>query len=336
MNDPLIFEKKNVLVTGGAGFIGSHLCERLLREAKVICIDDFSNSKITNIEHLLQYPDFEFIKYDVNSPLDLDQFPELDKFKVKFQGIQEIYHLACPTSPKNFETFKIQSLWANSRAILSTLDLAVKYRAKYVFASSSVVYGPPTTEHYIFSESDEGRVNHLNPRGCYDEGKRFAETCVETYRQVYKVDAKIARVFTTYGPRMKLRDGLLIPDFILNAIEGRDLVVYGDETLEQSMCFVTDLVDGLARLMSSDPDVTLVNFGSEDPLKMVAVAKKIIEMTNSRSQIVFENPLLFLTKRGTPDLKRAKEELGWLPLIRLEEGLRLAIDYTIANKEALV
>lgn len=325
-----------LLITGGAGFIGSHLCERLLREAKVICIDDFSNSKITNIEHLLQYPDFEFIKYDVNSPLDLDQFPELDKFKVKFQGIQEIYHLACPTSPKNFETFKIQSLWANSRAILSTLDLAVKYRAKYVFASSSVVYGPPTTEHYIFSESDEGRVNHLNPRGCYDEGKRFAETCVETYRQVYKVDAKIARVFTTYGPRMKLRDGLLIPDFILNAIEGRDLVVYGDETLEQSMCFVTDLVDGLARLMSSDPDVTLVNFGSEDPLKMVAVAKKIIEMTNSRSQIVFENPLLFLTKRGTPDLKRAKEELGWLPLIRLEEGLRLAIDYTIANKEALV
>lgn len=336
MNDPLIFEKKNVLVTGGAGFIGSHLCERLLREAKVICIDDFSNSKITNIEHLLQYPDFEFIKYDVNSPFDLDQFPELDKFKVKFQGIQEIYHLACPTSPKNFEHLKIQSLWANSRAILSTLDLAVKYRSKYVFASSSVVYGPPTPDHYIFSEDDEGKVNHLTPRGCYDEGKRFAETCVETYRQVYKVDAKIARIFTTYGPRMKLRDGLLIPDFILNAIEGRDLVVYGDETLEQAMCFITDMVDGLVRLMNSDPEVTLVNFGSEDPLKMVDVAKKIIQMTNSSSQIVYENPLLFLTKRGTPNLKRAKEELGWLPLVRLEDGLRLAIDYTLANKEALV
>ena len=258
-----IFEKKNVLVTGGVGFIGSHLCERLLRDAKVICMDDFSNSQIRNVEHLLQYPDFEFIKYDVNQPIDLDDFPELDKFKVKFQGIQEIYHLACPTSPKDFESLKIHSLWANSRAMLSTLDLAVKYKAKYAFASSSVVYGPPTPDHNFFTEPDEGKVNHLSPRGCYDEGKRFAETCVETYRQVYHIDAKIARIFTTYGPRMKLRDGLLIPDFILNAIEGRDLVIYGDEALEQSLCYITDTVDGLVRLMASGPDVSLINFGSE-------------------------------------------------------------------------
>lgn len=332
-----IFEKKNVLVTGGAGFIGSHLCERLLREAKVICIDDFSNSDLRNIEHLLQYPDFEFIKFDVNQPLDLDLFPELDKFKVKFQGIQEIYHLACPTSPKNFENLKIHSLWANSRAMLSTLDLAVKYKAKYVFGSSSVVYGDATDEHNLFVEDDEAqKLNHLSPRGCYDEGKRFAETCVETYAQVYKIDAKIARIFTTYGPRMKLRDGLLVPDFILHAIEGKDLIIYGDGQMEQSLCFVTDTVDGLVRLMKAPAELRIVNIGSEEPIKMIEVAEKIISMTRSSSRIVFEAPLVFLTRKGKPDLRRAKEELGWLPLVRLEDGLQRTIDYTVANKEALL
>ncbi len=332
-----IFEKKNVLVTGGAGFIGSHLCERLLREAKVICIDDFSNSHIRNIEHLLQYPDFEFIKSDVNQPIDLAAFPELDKFRVKFQGIQEVYHLACPTSPKNFENLKIHSLWANSRALLSTLDLALQFKAKYLFASSSVVYGDATEEHKFFSENDEAqKLNHLSPRGCYDEGKRFAETCVETYRQVYHIDAKIARVFTSYGPRMKLRDGLLIPDFILNALDGKDLVIYGDETLEQTLCFVTDMVDGLVRLMGTGPEVSIVNFGSDVPLKMMDVAQKIIDLTHSSSRIVFEAPLIFLTRKGTPDLHRAKEELGWLPLVRLDDGLQRTIDFTVANKEALL
>lgn len=330
-----IFEKKNVLVTGGAGFLGSHLCERLVREAKVICIDDLSNSSIQNIEHLLQYPDFEFIKYDINNDIDLDAFDELDKFKVKYQGVQEIYHLACPTSPKNFESLKIQSLWANSRAMLSTLNLAVKYRAKYVFTSSSVVYGDPTPEQYIFSEEDEGLVDHLSPRACYDEGKRFAETCVETYRQVYGIDAKIGRVFTTYGPRMHLRDGLLIPDFILNALEGKPLTIYGDKELSQSLCFVNDIIDGLVRLMKSSPDVDIVNLGSDYMLRMIDVAQMIIDLTESQSQIVFEDPLIFLTKKGIPDLQRAKNYLQWIPLVRLEDGLRKTIDYTIANKQML-
>lgn len=331
-----IFEKKNVLVTGGAGFLGSHLCERLLKEANVICMDDFSNSSIRNIDHLLQYPDFEFIKYDVTGPIDLDDFVELEKFKVKFQGIQEIYHLACPTSPKNFESLKIKSLKANSNAMISTLDLAVHYRAKYVFASSSVIYGPETDEKKVFSEEDGGIVNHLSPRGCYDEGKRFAETCVETYRQVYGLDGKIARVFTTYGPLMKLRDGLLIPDFILDALDGRPLVIYGNDELEQSLCYVSDMVDALVRLMHTGPDVTLVNIGSDQIMKMSDIAKKIIAMTNSSSQITYEQPLEFLTKKGLPDLKRAKEQLEWIPLVRLEDGLQRTIDYTIANKEALM
>lgn len=329
-----IFDKKNVLVTGGAGFLGSHLCERLLSEAKVICMDDLSNSSIQNVEHLLQYPDFEFLKYDVNNPIDLEEFEELDKFKIKFQGIQEIYHLACPTSPKNFSDLKIHSLKANSNSMIYTLDLAVKYRAKYLFTSSAVVYGEPTGASF-FSENDQGNLNHLSPRSCYNEGKRFAETCVETYRQVYGIDVKIARVFTTYGPRMKLRDGLMIPDFILDALEGRDLVVYGTGEEKQSFCYVTDVVDGLLRLMRGGPELSIVNIGSEQPLSVVEVANKIIEMTSSSSKLVFEEPLEFLSKKGLPDLRRAKEQMDWIPLVRLEDGLHHTIDFAIANKEML-
>lgn len=330
-----IFEKKNVLVTGGAGFLGSHLCERLLSEAKVICVDDLSNSHIQNIDHLLQYPDFEFIKYDSNNPFDLMAFPELDKFRVRFQGVQEVYHLACPTSPKNFADLKIHSLLANSRAVLNTLELALQYRAKYVLGSSAVVYGPPVDDSVRFVETDEGVVDHLSPRACYDEGKRFAETCVETYRQVYHLDAKMARIFTTYGPRMKLRDGLLIPDFIVNALEGKDLVIYGEHDLDQSLCYVTDIVDGLIRLMRTGPDMSLVNLGDDRLYRMADIAKTIIQMTESESQIVYEAPMIYMSKRGIPDLTRAKEGLGWLPLVRLEDGLRKTIDYAIANKEIM-
>ena len=219
--------------------------------------------------------------------------------------------------------------------MIYTLDLAVKYRAKYVFSSSSVVYGPPTEERFTFVEEDEGVVNHLSPRGCYDEGKRFAETCVETYRQVFGIDAKIARVFTTYGPRMKLRDGLLVPDFILDALDGRDLVIYGDEKLEHSLCYVTDMIDGFVRLMNSGPEISLLNLGSDQIYKMSEVAQKIIDMTGSSSRIVFEKPLIFLTKKGMPNLTRAKSTLEWIPLIRLEDGLKNTIDFTIANKEML-
>lgn len=330
-----IFEKKNVIVTGGTGFIGSHLCERLLKEAKVICIDDLSNSSIQNIEHLLQYPDFEFIKYDVAQPIDLDSFPELDKFRVKFQGVQEVYHLACPTSPRNFEHLKLHSLWANSTAMLSTLNLAVKYRAKYVFGSSSVVYGDATEQRDTFVETDEGVVHHLSPRACYDEGKRFAETCTETYRQVHGIDAKIARIFTTFGPRMKLRDGLLVPDFILSALDGQDLVIYGDGSMTTSLCYVTDMVDGLVRLMHSGPDVRVINLGSENMISVQEIAERVIAMTGSSSRITYEDELVFLSRKGKPDLAYVKEKLGWLPLVRIEDGLQKTIDYTIANKEAL-
>jgi UDP-glucuronate decarboxylase len=333
--DNPIFDKKNVLVTGGAGFIGSHLCERLLKDAKVICMDDFSNSSIQNIEHLLQYPDFEFIKNDINNPIDLEEFDELDKFKVKFQGIQEVYHLACPTNIKEFEKLKMNTLWANSKAMISTLDLAVQYKAKYLFASSSIVYGPATEEKIVFTEEQEGVVNHLSPRACYDEGKRFAETCVETYRQVHNLDVKIARIFRTYGPRMRLRSGLFISDFILDALEGRDLEIYGGQEKAQTLCYVSDIVDGMVRFMDALPDVSVMNLGSDAMYRLSDVANKIIELTDSSSKVVFRDPMAFVSRPGVPDLSSAREKLGWLPLIRVEDGLQKTVDYTIANRTRL-
>jgi UDP-glucuronate decarboxylase len=334
--DSPIFEKKNVLVTGGAGFIGSHLCEKLLREANVICVDDFSNSSPENINHLLQYPDFEFINLDVNQPIDLTQFAELDKFKIKFQGVQEIYHLACPTSPADFEKLKMKSLLANSSAMINTLDLAVKYRAKYIFTSSSVVYGSASPEKFTFKEDDQGIVNHLSPRACYDEGKRFAETCVATYSQVYGLDAKIARIFTTYGPHMRLFEGQPIIDLIVNALEGKDVVVPGGENHMTTLCYVSDMVDGLVSLMATDSSVKVVNLGGDTIIKTMDAAKKIVAMTESTSQIVAGEELSFVTHPGVPDLYYTKNILGWFPLVTLEQGLAKTIEYAVANKQTLL
>ncbi len=334
--DTPIFEKKNVLVTGGAGFIGSHLCDRLLKEAKVICLDDFSNSSPYNINHLLQYPDFEFINYDINKPINLEEFSELEKFRIKFQGVQEIYHLACPTSPDDFEKLKMKSLLANSMAMINTLNLAVKYRAKYLFTSSAVVYGSARSDRDTFKEEDQGVVDHLSPRACYDEGKRFAETCVETYRQVYGLDAKIARIFTTFGPRMKLFEGQPVIDWIMSALNNESIVLYGDNEASTALCYITDIIDGLGRLMASDPEMKVVNLGGDQVIKLVDLAQLIIEMTSSSSAISSREPLSFITKKGLPDLRLAKNNLGWFPLVRLSDGLRKTIDYAIAFKESML
>jgi UDP-glucuronate decarboxylase len=230
----------------------------------------------------------------------------------------------------------MQSLWANSTAMVNTLDMAVKYHAKYLFTSSAVVYGQEQGRVDLYKETDQGIVDQLSERACYDEGKRFAETCVETYRQVYGLDTKIARVFTTYGPHMKIFDQQLIPDFIINAIEGKDLVIYGDENFSTSLCYVSDVVDGLVRMQNTGPEIKLANLGGEKAIPYLEVAQAIIQMTNSTSKITLQDPLLFLTSKGLPDISYAKHALDWVPLVRLEEGLRKTIDYIIARKETLL
>ncbi|MEK7102205.1 MAG: NAD-dependent epimerase/dehydratase family protein, partial [Patescibacteria group bacterium] len=217
----------------------------------------------------------------------------------------------------------------------NTLELARQYKAKYLFASSSVVYGPPQGDNHRFKEEDEGVVDHMSSRACYDEGKRFGETYVDTYRQVYGVDVRLARIFRTYGPRMQLREGHLMPDFIIDALDGKALVIYGDEKFSTSVSYVSDVVDALLRLMHVNEYLGPVNIGDDKRYLMSEIAQKIIAMTNSSSQIRYEPPIEFLTPLGLPDLTKAREELGWVPLVRLEDGLRKTIDYTIANKDAL-
>ncbi|MDO8463533.1 MAG: GDP-mannose 4,6-dehydratase [bacterium] len=328
-----IFDKPNILVTGGAGFIGSHLCERLLDRAKVICLDNFVSGTQQNIEHLLQRPDFVFIKHDVTAPIDLNAFPELVRFKVEFQGVQEIYHLACPTSPKDFEDLRVETLLANSYGTVNALHLASQFRAKFLLGSSSVVYGARDRERYQ-AEDDYGVVDHLGPRACYDEGKRFAETVVATYRQQYSIDTKIARIFRTYGPRQRLRIGEMIPDFVVNALEGKDLTIYGDETFTTSLTFVDDVVAGLIALMESEEGGPM-NLGSTEMHRIADVARMVIEMTGSASSVRFVEPLLFMTPQGVPDISKARNLLGWTPITRLEDGLQKTIDFAQAHRELL-
>lgn len=329
-----LFERKNVLVTGGAGFIGSHLCDRLVKECSVICVDNFITSGVANIDHLLQDPNFEFINHDITKPLDLLSFPELERFKVRFQGIQEIYHLACPISKRHFDDFKIATILTNSIGVKNVLDIAVAHRAKVLYASSSVLYGARRDGTPV-RETDECRFDHLTTRGAYDEGKRFSEAILQTYADVYGFDVKIARIFRTFGPRMKIFDGNLIPDMVLSALENKDIVLTGDEETRVSLAYVSDVVDGLVRLMATPIDVTLVNLGSDTDLRLVSVAQKIIEATGSSSRIRFEAPGPYAAEAPPPDITRAREILGWIPLVRLDDGLRKMIEYAKSHRHLI-
>lgn len=335
MNNQFISGRKNILVTGGAGFIGSHLCEELVKDNHIICIDNFIGGSEENIGHLLQFPNFRFVKHDINQPLDLDELPELKKFKVKFQGIQEIYHLACPTSAKNFDSLRVATLKTNSVGIINVLDMALKYKTeKFLLTSSSVVYGPKRDDNQFFKEEEMGKVNFIGPRSCYDEGKRFAETCAATYKETNQLDVKIARIFRTYGPRMPLFDGQMIPDFVLQALNNKPLIIYGDKIFSTSLCYVKDIIDGLIKLMDSEISKP-VNLGGEREYKMFEIAQKIIELTDSKSEIIFRPPLLFMTPLGFPDINKAKDKLNWFPLISIEEGLKRTIEDVRAKRDLL-
>ncbi|MFZ2803670.1 MAG: NAD-dependent epimerase/dehydratase family protein [Patescibacteria group bacterium] len=335
MPDRPIFERKNVIVTGGAGFIGSHLCDRLVKDSHVICIDNFLTSSVANIDHLLQDSNFEFINHDIIKPIDLLSMPELERFKIRFQGIQEIYHLACPISKRHFDDFKIATVLTNSVGVKNVLDVAVEQHAKMLYASSSVLYGPRQPGKAYYAETDECHIDHLTSRGAYDEGKRFSEAILQTYADVYKIDVKIARIFRTFGPRMKIFDGNLIPDIILSALDNKDVVITGDEETRTSLAYVSDIVDGLIRLMKTPIDVTLLNLGSDQDLRLVSVAQKILELTGSSSRVRFDAPYAHYTEAGLPDTTRAREILGWVPLVRLDDGLKKMIEYAQSHKNLI-
>jgi UDP-glucuronate decarboxylase len=331
MSKKAIFDKKNILVTGGAGFIGSHLCDELVKTAKVICLDNFISGDERNIDHLLADPNFEFVRHDINEPIDLESVPGLEKFKIRYQGIQEIYHLACPTSPKNFIDNRLAMLLANSAGMKNTLDLAMKYKAKLIHFSSSVVYGPRRKENPKIKEEDLGVVDILSERSSHDEGKRFAETMIKNYRSIYNIDAKIIRVFRVYGPRMKLNDDQIIPDFISNALDNIDLAIFGDENFSSSLCYVSDCVDAAVKLMETDLPGPY-NIGSDVDLNLKEVARIIIDRTGSKSKIVFEEKKLFMSSLCLPDISRARNELSWIPVTTLDKGLSKTIDDLRASK----
>jgi UDP-glucuronate decarboxylase len=297
----------------------------------VICIDNFVTSAQANISHLLRNPYFVFIRHDINEPIVLEDIAELESFNLEVAGIKYIYNLACPTSPKNFEQHKVQTALANSLGVKNTLDLAIKYQAKYLYTSSSVVYGGAEDGSFVFKEDTLGCVDQTSPRACYDEGKRFAEAMVMTYQDFYKLDTKIARIFRTYGPRMPLNDGQMIPDFIVNALDGKDLVIYGDQEYTSTFCYVTDVVDGLVKLMKSSLQQP-VNIGSPDNYLVTEVAQYITGLVGSSSKITHDPPLNFMRPLGLPDISLARDSFGWFPIVTMGEGLKQTIEYTIAHK----
>jgi len=325
MKNKPIFDRKNILVTGGAGFIGSHLCDELIKKHKVICIDNFITGSEENINHLLKHPDFEFIRHDMSEFLDLESLPELKPFKVAFQGIQEVYNLACPTSPKDYNAAPIETLYANSFGTRYALDIAVKYGAKFLHVSTSAVYGEPL-EATPFPENYWGYVDPIGPRSAYNEGKRFAESLVTHYRAKHRIDAKIIRMFNTFGPRMRLTDGRMIPDFVKNALSNQPLTIYGTAGDRSTYCYITDMIEGMQRMMNSN-EAGPMNLGNPETHTMGEVAEYIIKLTNSRSTVSYKPHLPYTAKQGIPNIRLAKEKLGWFPVVPLDDGLQKTVEY---------
>lgn len=327
MTTKVYFENKNVLVLGGAGFIGSYLCEELVKKGdQVICVDNFVSSDVENIRSLLEYPNFEFIKHDITEDIDYETLPGLRKFKVDGQGIQEIYNLACPTAPKDFTKFPIKTATANSVGVIKSLEIAKKYKARYLLSSTSAVYGKAPEDGTAIKEDYYGLLDFLGPRACYNEGKRFAETLVMTYRDTYQLNTSIARLFGTYGPRMLQHSGRHIPDFIRAAVDNKDLEIAGDDKTHSTFCYVKDVVEGMISLMASeisDP----INIGSPHTNTYNEVANTIIALTKSTAKVTYTDSLKYISQRPTPDISKAKEELNWLPLVPLKEGLTESINY---------
>ncbi len=301
------------LVTGGAGFLGSHLCERLLAEGHgVVCVDNFITGRPQNIAGLMERDDFHFIEHDISEPLHIAT------------PIDNVLHFASPASPIDYLELPIQTLKVGSLGTHNSLGIAKEHKARYLLASTSEVYGDPLVHPQ--PESYWGNVNPVGPRGVYDEAKRFAEAMTTAYHRVHEVDAKIVRIFNTFGPRMRPRDGRVVPNFMLQALRGEDLTVYGDGSQTRSFCFVSDLVEGIYRLLLSNLN-SPVNIGNPGEMTILQFAERIRDFTGSKSKIVFCDLPVDDPKTRRPDISRAKEKLGWQPEVSLDEGLRLTVEY---------
>lgn len=320
-----VIEKKNILVAGGAGFIGSHLCDELVKANRVICVDSFITGTEENIHQLLPNPNFKFIRQDITEPLDLEALPELKYFRIPFQGIQEIYNLACPTSPKDYSRHRVETLLANALGTKNLLDIAQKYKAKLLHLSSSAIYGEPLEEG-PFREEYWGFVDPIGPRSSYIEGKRFAESLVMNYGEHFKLDVKILRVFNTFGPRMKLTDGRMIPDFVNDALNGRDLVIYGAPESVSTFNYISDLLEAMLKMMASN-ELGPLNIGHPDIHRIEDVATLVVKLAGSSSKVTYHDPLPYSAKQGIADISLAKERLGWFPVVPLDEGLQRTVEY---------
>ncbi len=301
-----------ILVTGGAGFIGSHLCERLLREGhEVLCLDNFFTGSKRNIVHLQDNSAFELIRHDVTQPILLE--------------VDRIYNLACPASPIHYQYNPVKTIKTSVMGTIHMLGVAKRVRARILQASTSEVYGDP--EVHPQTEGYWGNVNPIGIRSCYDEGKRVAETLMMDYHRQNGVDVRIIRIFNTYGPRMAENDGRVVSNFIIQALRGEDITVYGDGSQTRSFCYVDDLVDGMVRMMETEGFTGPVNLGNPAETSIVEFARRIIGLTGSRSQLVFKPLPADDPKQRRPDISLARARLGWEPRVDVETGLKRTIEY---------
>ncbi len=298
---------KKILITGGAGFLGSHLCERLLNEGQdVLCLDNFFTGSKHNISHLSGHPHFELIRHDITNPIYLE--------------VDEIYNLACPASPVHYQSNPIKTIKTNVMGAINVLGIAKRTRAKILQASTSEVYGDP--EVHPQKETYWGRVNPIGIRSCYDEGKRAAECLMMDYRRQNAVNTKIVRIFNTYGPRMAVNDGRVVSNFIIQALQGKDITIYGSGSQTRSFCYCDDLIDGMIRMMNAPDDVYgPINLGNPGEFTILELAELIITMTKSKSRLDFQPLPADDPTQRKPDITLAEEKLGWQPKIALEQGL---------------
>jgi len=303
----------NVLITGGCGFIGSHLCERLIKEGnRVICLDNLITGKLENIEHLLKDPHFKFIQHDITKPIEIEE------------NIDYVLHFASPASPVDYLNFPIQTLKVGSLGTHNALGIAKAKKAKFLLASTSEVYGDPLVHPQ--PETYLGNVNPISPRGVYDEAKRFAEAITMAYHRVHKIDTRIVRIFNTYGERMRKEDGRVIPNFITQALNNQPLTVYGEGRQTRSFCYISDLIDGIVKLMHVEYHLP-VNLGNPYEMSILDLAKLIIELTQSRSKIEFRPLPQDDPKQRKPDITLARKILNWEPKVKFEEGLLRTIEW---------